>query len=103
LWYLVFQKDGTKFCRCDMRDTKVLSTPTKPVKAITIENLSKRYTIDHQRANGEGLRHAIEAAIRAPLDWLRSSRQKKIQQVDFWALKDVSLQIKQGEVVGIIG
>ena len=34
--------------------------------AITIENLGKRYTIGHQRANGDGMRHAIEDAIRNP-------------------------------------
>ena len=30
--------------------------------AITIENLGKRYIIGHQRANGDGMRHAIEEA-----------------------------------------
>ena len=40
--------------------------------------------------------------MRAPLAWLRSG-QERSAKVDFWALKDVSLQIKQGEVVGIIG
>src|SRR5580698_405474 len=73
----------------------------KPV--ITIENLGKRYAIGHHRNGNEGLRHSIEAAMRAPLGWLRSQRQRKLRQEDFWALKDVSLQIKQGDVVGIIG
>jgi lipopolysaccharide transport system ATP-binding protein len=74
---------------------------TGPV--ISIENLSKRYTIGHQRASGDGMRHAIEGALRAPLAWLRSTRQKMLQRVDFWALKNVSLEIKQAEVVGIVG
>jgi len=71
--------------------------------AITIENLGKRYTIGHQRGVDEGMRHVIEGAIRAPLARLRSSRQKRLQDMDFWALKNVSCQIKRGEVVGIIG
>ena len=68
------------------------TSPVMSGPAIIIENLGKRYTIGHQRAKGDGLRHAMEGAIRAPLAWLRSSRRKKMQPVDFWALKDVSFR-----------
>jgi lipopolysaccharide transport system ATP-binding protein len=71
--------------------------------AITIEALGKRYTIGHGGSGRDGMRHAIEAAMRAPLAWLKSRRQGRLQQIDFWALKDVSFSVKQGEVVGIIG
>jgi lipopolysaccharide transport system ATP-binding protein len=70
---------------------------------ISIENLSKRYSIGRNSAKGDGLRHAIEDAIRSPFAWFSSRLQKKTKEVDFWALKDVSIQIKRGEVVGIIG
>jgi len=66
---------------------------------IKVQGLSKRYVIGHQ-ANGDGLRHAIEGALRDPLKWLKK---RSMEKEEFWALNNVSFEVKQGEVVGIIG
>src|SRR5580765_1551914 len=71
---------------------------------ISAEQLSKRYVIGHQRAKGDGLRHAIEAAFRNPVKWL-IDRKRRVQSMreEVWALRDVTFSINQGDVVGIIG
>lgn len=71
--------------------------------AVTIEHLSKRYVIGHHGGTDDGMRHVLEGAVRHPIAWVKSFRNARPKDVEFWALKDVSLEIEQGEVVGIIG
>src|SRR6266404_2247737 len=60
------------------------------------EGLGKRYRRGLQVDSG--LRHSLEAFLRSPVS---SMRRKKEEM--FWALKDVSLQVNEGEVLGLIG
>jgi lipopolysaccharide transport system ATP-binding protein len=71
--------------------------------AVVVENLGKRYIIGQHKQGADGMRHVLEGVIRSPRTWLRSRREAKLRQVDFWALRNVSLSVSQGEVVGIIG
>src|SRR5215470_9486550 len=67
---------------------------TTPV--IHADSLSKRYRRG-VRVYG-GLRHVLDRIVRDPLAALR-----RPSYDTFWALKDVSLEVQQGEVLGLIG
>src|SRR5205809_1800684 len=66
--------------------------------AIRVENLSKQYKIGLAQHRHDTLRDQVVNGLRSLL--LRNGR---LSDTIFWALKDISLEIKQGEVVGIIG
>ncbi|MGB7436226.1 MAG: ABC transporter ATP-binding protein [Candidatus Acidiferrum sp.] len=64
---------------------------------VTADQLSKRYRRGMVATSGL-LRDTLALAFRAPHKLFRRDGNEK-----FWALKDVSLEVQQGEVLGLIG
>src|SRR6516225_5243449 len=82
---------------------------SKPV--IIVENLSKSYLVGHEAAQSErdtALRDVIareaRSFVRKALDMLHGRPIVQGDEIEeFWALRDVSFEVKQGEILGIIG
>ncbi|NDJ87020.1 MAG: ABC transporter ATP-binding protein [Chloroflexi bacterium] len=78
------------------------------VNAIHIENLTKAYRIGSRQAEYQTLRDTLTDLLRLPLKRLRAFSPRAVDLADeayprVFALNQVSLTIKEGEVVGLIG
>ncbi len=69
-----------------------------------IDRLSKQYTLEHKSFLGRNLRKVLSQRLPSPVPSYRdrlSSPDETPEQ--FWALKDVSFDVAQGDVIGIMG
>jgi lipopolysaccharide transport system ATP-binding protein len=78
---------------------------------ISVENLSRRYLVGHQSSFNKRETHLRDVMSRTARGLMRNTadllRGRPIVQGDkveeFWALKDVTFEVNQGEVLGVIG
>jgi len=68
---------------------------------ITVENLGKKYRLRHQKS--ETYATLRDTIVNGAKNIFSPDRKNKSTVEEFWALKDVSFEINQGDRVGIIG
>ncbi|MEW5991783.1 MAG: ABC transporter ATP-binding protein [Chloroflexota bacterium] len=69
---------------------------------ISVEGLGKRYQIGHQRDPYGRLTESLWDALLKPLELVRGRRGGETSEW-IWALRDVSFEVREGDVVGVIG
>lgn len=71
--------------------------------ALRTVGLGKMYRIGGERESYRTLRDTLTHAAKRPLERLRHPGAATHESVDLWALKDVDLEVRHGEALGVIG
>ena len=71
--------------------------------AILVENLGKRYQIGLREEASRTLRETLVDLAKAPLKRLRSLSGTDDEAATFWAIRNLSFEVLQGDVLAVIG
>ena len=70
---------------------------------LSVKGLGKRYRIGQSRPPLVGAWSKVKATVGSPFSWLAEQIREPREDEILWSLKDVSFDVMQGDVVGIIG
>ena len=71
--------------------------------AIRVDGLGKRYRIGQREARADTFQDALWSAVRSPFQYLLTMTRPPSENETLWSLRDVSFEVKRGEVLGVIG